>query len=99
MTDDEIYDNEGSDAFEKEIIEFIEDCWIAVCKKHKLDSKQKEKILNYIDTVDADSVTHGYVNESFRVYSDILRYFYVGNFSNKKEKHEQWLNFKKTGSY
>ena len=46
-----------------------------------------------------DSVAHGYVNEIFRVYSDVLRYFYEGYFVNKEEKRNQWVNFKKTGSY
>ncbi len=93
MNDEVAYD------FEKKIIDFIEDCWISVCKKNKLDSQQKEKILNYIDTLDDDSVMHGYVNEAFRVYSDILRYFYEGYFSNKEEKRKQWDNFKQTGTY
>jgi hypothetical protein len=55
--------------------------------------------LNFIDTIDDDSVAHGYVNEIFRVYSDVLRYLYEGYFVNKEEKREQWVNFKQTGSY
>ena len=99
MSDDENYNKEDSDDFEKEIIDFIEDCWVSINKNNKLDSNQKNKILNYIDTIDADSVGHGYVNEIFRVYSDVLRYFYEGYFVNKEEKRNQWVNFKKTGSY
>jgi len=44
--------NEDSDDFEKEIIDFIEDCWVSIIKNNKLDSSQKDKILNYIDTID-----------------------------------------------
>jgi hypothetical protein len=99
MADDENFDKEDSDDFEKEIIDFIEDCWVSIFKNDKLDSNQKGKILNFIDTIDDDSVAHGYVNEIFRVYSDVLRYLYEGYFVNKEEKREQWVNFKQTGSY
>jgi hypothetical protein len=99
MSIDENYNKDDSDDFEKEIIDFIEDCWVSIIKNNQLDSRQKDKILNYIDTLDDDSVAHGYVNEVFRVYSDVLRYFYEGYFVNKEEKKEQWVNFKQTGSY